>query len=132
MTLVVDASAATALCLAADGFDLVAEDLVAPVLLRSEVLSALRGLEWRREISSDLANLAVGRLLGNSVRLVSRKRVWAEARVLATRLGWAKTYDAEYVALARLEGCPVLTLDVKLARRVESLVEIRFPDGASV
>ena len=129
MTLVVDASAATALCLTADGFDLVADDLIAPVLLRSEVLSAIRGLEWRKDISNDLANLAVERLLDDPVRLVSRKEVWAEARHLAVRLGWAKTYDAEYVALARLEGQPLLTLDARLARRVETLVEIRFPLG---
>jgi len=36
LTLVVDASAATALCLAEGGFDLVEADLLAPVLLRDD------------------------------------------------------------------------------------------------
>lgn len=33
---------------------------------------------------------------------------------LADEMGWAKTYDAEYVALARLLGCRWVTLDSKL------------------
>jgi predicted nucleic acid-binding protein len=35
---------------------------------------------------------------------------------MATRLGWAKTYDAEYLALARLLHCPLLTINARLAR----------------
>ena len=46
MGLVVDASAATAICLSDAGFALVPDELQAPVLLRSEVLSALQGLRW--------------------------------------------------------------------------------------
>lgn len=38
LTLVVDASAATALCLAEDGFDLLEGELLAPILLRSDHL----------------------------------------------------------------------------------------------
>ena len=33
---------------------------------------------------------------------------------IADRLGWAKTYDAEYLALARLLRCRLLTTDAKL------------------
>lgn len=35
---------------------------------------------------------------------------------LAEELGWAKTYDAEYLALASLLGCRVVTLDARLRR----------------
>ena len=35
---------------------------------------------------------------------------------MADELGWAKTYDAEYVALARLLNCRLVTLDARLRR----------------
>jgi predicted nucleic acid-binding protein len=36
-------------------------------------------------------------------------------------MGWAKTYDAEYLALARLLGCRVVTLDLRLRRGADRL-----------
>jgi predicted nucleic acid-binding protein len=35
---------------------------------------------------------------------------------VADDLGWAKTYDAHYVALAKLERCRLVTLDERLIR----------------
>jgi predicted nucleic acid-binding protein len=125
--MVIDASAATAVCLASAGFDLLEEDLQAPIMLRSEVLAAIHGLEWRGEISSELAEIAVSRLIGSPIRLVRRSEVLREARRLASSFGWAKTYDAEYVALAHLSKEPLLTIDAHLARRIRDLVEVRAP-----
>lgn len=45
-------------------------------------------------------------------------RAWS----IADELRWAKTHDAEYVALAQLPDIPLLTVDGRLARRVEHLV----------
>jgi hypothetical protein len=39
-----------------------------------------------------------------------------EAWSVADELGWAKTYDANYVALARLLRCRLVTLDARLRR----------------
>ena len=36
-------------------------------------------------------------------------------------------YDAEYIALALVEGAPLLTIDIRLARRAKDLVETRSP-----
>jgi len=36
-------------------------------------------------------------------------------------MGWAKTYDAEYVALARLLSCRLVTLDARLRRGADRL-----------
>ncbi|MGH9115142.1 MAG: hypothetical protein ACRDWW_04860 [Acidimicrobiales bacterium] len=44
-----------------------------------------------------------------------------EAWRLAEELGWAKTYGAEYVALARLLRCRLVTLDRRLRRGTERL-----------
>ena len=43
------------------------------------------------------------------------------------QLGWAKTYDAEYVALAQILDVPLLTVDGRLARGVEHLIKVIGP-----
>jgi indolepyruvate ferredoxin oxidoreductase alpha subunit len=55
------------------------------------------------------------RLLGDAVL---RRRAWD----IADRLGWASTYDAEYVALTQLQADALVTLDKDLARSVEGIV----------
>lgn len=40
---------------------------------------------------------------------------------MAGELGWAKTYDAEYVALACLLARPLMSLDARLKRRTARL-----------
>jgi hypothetical protein len=47
-----------------------------------------------------------------------RRRAWE----LADRLGWASTYDAEYVALTQLQADAFVTLDQQPARRLEGVV----------
>jgi predicted nucleic acid-binding protein len=49
---------------------------------------------------------------------VLRRVAWQ----LAGQLGWAETYDAEYVALTQLQADAFITLDPDLARRVEGIV----------
>jgi predicted nucleic acid-binding protein len=51
----------------------------------------------------------------------------AEAWHVAVTLGWAKTYDAEYVALARILGARLLTLDARLRRGAGRLVDVIGP-----
>jgi predicted nucleic acid-binding protein len=55
------------------------------------------------------------RLLGDAVL---RRRAWE----VAEQLGWAETYDAEYVALTQLQADALVTLDPDLARQVEAIV----------
>jgi predicted nucleic acid-binding protein len=38
----------------------------------------------------------------------------------ADELGWAETYDAEYIALAQVQKSTLVILDKKLARRSRS------------
>jgi predicted nucleic acid-binding protein len=45
----------------------------------------------------------------------------ANAWRIAEELGWAKTYEAEYLALATLVGCGFVTLNARLHRRTAHL-----------
>ena len=47
-----------------------------------------------------------------------RRRAWD----LAEQLGWAETYEAEYLALTQLQADAFVTLDAKLARRAKAVV----------
>ena len=49
------------------------------------------------------------------------ERLGERAWRIADELGWAKTYDAEYVALASLLDCRLVTLDARLRRATDHL-----------
>ena len=118
---VVDTSAV--LHLACTGLELPDEhELLAPTLLRSQTLSALHEAVQRGELETEVARerlTSIGRmpirLLGDAVL---RRRAWE----VADQLGWASTYDAEYVALTLLQADAFVTLDSELARSVEGIV----------
>jgi predicted nucleic acid-binding protein len=100
-----------------------AHELLAPTLLRSQTLSALHEAVQLGELPADIARERLARIGRMSIRLlgdaVLRRRAWE----VADRLGWASTYDAEYVALTQLQGDAFITLDVELARSLEGVVE---------
>jgi predicted nucleic acid-binding protein len=111
------------LALARDGTKIPAKHkLLAPTLLRSQALSALHEAVHSGKLSAEVArdqlaqfNRLPIRLLGDAVL---RRRAWD----LAEQLGWAETYDAEYIALTQLQADAFVTLDAKLARRVTGVV----------
>lgn len=99
-------------------------ELLAPTLIRSEVLSRLHEAVHRGELPDDVARARLEviwrlriRLLGDAVL---RRRAWD----LATRFGWASTHRAEYVALTQLQGDALVTLDEELARAVDGVVQL--------
>lgn len=119
---VVDSTAV--LHLAAEDFEVAEEhELLAPTLLRSQALSALHEMVQAGQLPAEAAreHLAyIGRLkmrfLGDAVL---RKVAWE----VADELGWASTYDAEYIALTKLQADALVTLNAELARAAEGLVE---------
>jgi predicted nucleic acid-binding protein len=126
--LVLDASAAFAIGVSVTGFDILAdEELVAPALLWSEVASALREGVFRGGLHEDLALLALERLAAARIEVHGPGTLQLQAWAIARQLGWAKTYDAEYVALARQKVCLLLTVDRKLQRGAGHLVQIIGP-----
>jgi len=75
----------------------------------------------RGEIDPHDADTARLRLEGCPVERVDRPELGAEAWRLANELGLAKTYDAEYLALAHLLECRLVTLDRRLRRGADRL-----------
>jgi predicted nucleic acid-binding protein len=126
--LVVDAAVVITTCLSEIGFKALSRDeLVAPHLMWSEASSVLHELRWRKEISGELATIALDRLGAAEVSPRRPKGLIEEAWRVADRLGWAKTYDAEYLALARLLKCRLLTTDMKLKAAGSGLVNVIGP-----
>src|SRR5688572_26066563 len=99
-----------------------AHELLAPTLLRSQTLSALHEAVQRGELPADVARARLARVARMQIRLlgdaVLRRRAWE----LADQLGWASTYDAEYIALTQLQADAFITLDAELATSVEGIV----------
>jgi len=109
--------------LVSEGLEVRSEhELLAPTLLRSQTLSALHEAVHGGELPPDVALDRLARIWALPIRLlgdaVLRRRAW----VVAEQLGWAETFDAEYVALTQLQADAFVTLDSELARRVEGIV----------
>lgn len=122
MTLVVDASVAVAACDAVDGWAFFGRTrLVAPRLMWSEARSTLHLAASRGRRSRAAALEAAQRLEHCPVEAVEDEAAGAQAWRIADELGWGRTYDAEYVALARLLRCRVVTLDGRLRRGADRL-----------
>jgi predicted nucleic acid-binding protein len=124
--LVIDASVTVEACLAGD-FSPLGEELVAPGLLWFEVPSVLHELRWRGTISKTLGRRALTEFLGSPISRRRPRDLTHRAWELADRLGWAKTYDAAYVALAAILHCPLVTLDARLKRRAGALAGVIGP-----
>lgn len=91
-------------------------ELHSPELFWSEGVSSIHQKLWRREISTELAGLALTAFLDAPIEGHSERELYRRAWQIAQQTGWAKTYDAEYVALAQILDCPLITLDARLAR----------------
>lgn len=129
LTLVVDASVAVRACLSGTGFRALGrQPLVAPPHMWAEVRSALHEAAYRGELAPDLARMALERLATAPVTLASPPELGPEAWRIADEFGWTKTYDAEYVALARLLSCRLVTVDLALRRGASRLGFVVGPD----
>ena len=127
-TVVIDASAALHAAASEQGLNEFSVTLVAPALLWSECTSVLREMQYRGEISAALKEAALARIVDGPIQRRSPRRLYVEADRLAVALGWAKTYDAEYVALARMLDAPLLTRDARLERGAGRVLSRVNPD----
>lgn len=124
---VVDASAV--LHLVTEGIEIGAgHELLAPTLLRSQVLSLLHEAVHRGDITDDVARDRLARVNRIKIRLLGdaamRRRAWE----VADQLGWWETYGAEYVALTQLQADALVTLDEGFAAAARSVVTVASVD----
>jgi predicted nucleic acid-binding protein len=115
--LAIDASVAVAAAANPLGFERFRRfELVAPPLMWIESLSTLHAMKWRGELRSEQAEPMRDRVLAAPVSRHEPDGLGYEAWKVADELGWAKTYDANYVALARMLKCQLVTLDARMRR----------------
>jgi len=126
--LVIDASVALPASGSPKGFDIFREELIAPPLLWSEVRSVLHEAVWRRDVSEEQALRSLESFARSGVRQRGHKRLGETAWRIASDLGFAKTYDAEYLALAELFGCRLVTLDRRLRQGADRLGYVVGPE----
>lgn len=100
---------------------------VAPPLFWSETLSALHQGVYRGVLSEELAAAARRSIAAGPIDRLEPPELADSAWQIANSLGWAKTYDAEYVALAQIEGLRLVTRDAKLARGAAQAVRVVGP-----
>ncbi len=103
--------------------------LVAPTLLRSQVLSMLYQAYRDGEVSAKDAERRLDHVRALRIRLLGDRVLQRVAWKLADELGWPDTMDAEYVALTRLQADAFVTLDPGLAAIVRDVVPVAELDA---
>lgn len=125
--IVADASAVVDLVLNTDRASAIRAALVdvpalhAPEILDLEFLSALRGLERRREVSE--ARIVRGLSSLDDLRVVYHPHAPLRSAIWRLRHRFS-AYDASYVAVARQTGFPLLTTDARLAGAARGVVDL--------
>ena len=98
--------------------------LLAPALLRSQMLSLLYQTVRRGEMTKEDAERRLFYVQGMRIRMHEDYLLQRAAWKVADQLGWPDTFDAEYVALTQLEADALITLDRQLADAVKDLVTV--------
>jgi predicted nucleic acid-binding protein len=112
-----------------------AHRLLAPTLIRSQLLAHLYGQVRRGDIEERAARRQLDYLRGLRLRLLGDRSLQAVAWRIADQLGWPDTFVAEYLALTRLQADAFVCMDPDLARAVSGIVAVASIDdvlGASV
>jgi predicted nucleic acid-binding protein len=64
-------------------------------------------------VPGSAADIALDRMLRAQIRFHASRELVSDATRIARHFGWAKTYDAEYVALANRPGAFFVTTDIE-------------------
>lgn len=102
--------------------------LFAPTLLRSQVLAQLFAQVQRGELSQKDADRRLNYLRGLRIRLLGDRALQHMAWRVAAELGWSDTFDAEYVALTKLQADALVTQNAALAEAASRVVAVATMD----
>ncbi|MFP5347735.1 MAG: hypothetical protein ACLGIA_12015 [Actinomycetes bacterium] len=105
--------------------------LLAPTLLRSQLLSLQYQAVQRGEMTKKDADLQLDRVRGLRLRLLGDRVLQNVAWKVAEQLGWPDTFDAEYVALTQLQADALVTLDPRFGDAVRDVVTVVPLDALS-
>jgi predicted nucleic acid-binding protein len=98
--------------------------ILAPTLLRSQMLSLLYQAVHRGELTKRDAERRLNYVRGLRIRLLGDRVLQDVAWKVADQLGWPDTLAAEYIALTQLQADALITLDERLAHAVKDLVKV--------
>lgn len=102
-------------------------NLIAPALLRYEVVNALHRLQRSGGATSAFVEAAWTAALALPIGFVADDELHRQALRLAGRFNLPAAYDAHYLALAEREGIEFFTADRRLANSVAGrLAWVRF------
>lgn len=102
--------------------------LLAPTLMRSQVLAELYGRVQRGELDRKTAERQLDHLRALRLRLLGDRVLQGLAWKIADQLGWPDTFMAEYIALTQLQADAFVCMDAALARAVSGIVKLASID----
>jgi len=106
----------------------VRHQLLAPTLLRSQVLSKLFGEVNRGCLTKKEADRRLDYLRKLRIRLLGDRVLQHVAWRVAEELGWSDTFQAEYVALTKLQADALVTSNAELAKIAKNVVAVASID----
>ena len=102
--------------------------LLAPTLIRSQVLALLYGQVHRGELDRRSAERQLDHLRPLRLRLLGDRVLQGLAWKIANQLGWPDTFMAEYIALTQLQADAFVCMEPVLARAVSGIVTVASID----
>ena len=106
--------------------------LLAPTLIRSQVLAELYGRVQRGELDRKTAEHQLDHLRALRLRLLGDRVLQGLAWKIAGQLGWPDTFMAEYIALTQLQADAFVCMDPVLSRAVSGIVTVASIDDLGI
>lgn len=103
--------------------------LVAPTLVRSQALSLLFEAVRHGRMTEQVALEHHERLTELKMRLLGDRVLRRTAWKIARDQGWETTYEAEYLAVTRLQADALVTTDAGMAARAKDVVPLADVDA---